>query len=49
MTISDEVSIMRDGRHGRAPGPTVVADRSTRSSRRMVGRDLTDRYPGRAT
>ena len=45
MTISDEVSIMRDGRMiGTWPTSTLTIDQVIT---RMVGRELTDRYPGR--
>jgi methyl-galactoside transport system ATP-binding protein len=45
MTISDEVSIMRDGRMvGTWPTSSLTIDQVIT---RMVGRDLTDRYPGR--
>jgi methyl-galactoside transport system ATP-binding protein len=47
MTISDEVSIMRDGRMvGTWPTPSLTIDQVIT---RMVGRELTDRYPGRRT
>jgi methyl-galactoside transport system ATP-binding protein len=45
MTISDELSIMRDGRMvGTWPTSSLTIDQVIT---RMVGRDLTDRYPGR--
>ncbi len=45
MTISDEVSVMRDGRMiGTWPTPALTIGQVIT---RMVGRDLTDRYPGR--
>jgi methyl-galactoside transport system ATP-binding protein len=45
MAISDEVSIMRDGRMiGTWPTATLTIDEVIT---RMVGRELTDRYPGR--
>jgi methyl-galactoside transport system ATP-binding protein len=45
MTISDEVSIMRDGRMvGTWPTSSLTIGQVIT---RMVGRDLTDRYPGR--
>ena len=47
MTISDEVSIMRDGRMiGTWPTSSLTIDQVIT---RMVGRELTDRYPGRHT
>jgi len=47
MAISDEVSIMRDGR---MIGTWPTASLTIRQViTRMVGRDLTDRYPGRHT
>jgi methyl-galactoside transport system ATP-binding protein len=47
MTISDEVSIMRDGRMiGTWPTPSLTIGQVIT---RMVGRELTDRYPGRQT
>ena len=43
MTISDEVSIMRDGRMiGTWPTPSLTIDQVIT---RMVGRELTDRFP----
>ena len=45
MAISDEVSIMRDGRMiGTWPTASLTIDQVIT---RMVGRELTDRYPGR--
>jgi methyl-galactoside transport system ATP-binding protein len=45
MTISDEVSVMRDGRMvGTWPTASLTIGQVIT---RMVGRDLTDRYPGR--
>jgi methyl-galactoside transport system ATP-binding protein len=47
MAISDEVSVMRDGRMiGTWPTTTLSIDEVITS---MVGRELTDRYPGRHT
>jgi methyl-galactoside transport system ATP-binding protein len=47
MTISDEVSIMRDGRMvGTWPTASLTIGQVIT---RMVGRELTDRYPGRNT